>query len=74
MNTSSLKYTSFLVRLWRESVIGIEASPDGGSWLVQVEHIPKGEKFYFASIEALFAYIQEQTAGSANAQSICKTE
>ena len=32
-------------------------------WLVQVEHIPGGEKEYFASLEELFAFIREQLPG-----------
>lgn len=30
----------------------------GHEWLIQIEHIPGGEKLHFTSLEALFAYIQ----------------
>lgn len=59
MPTSSLEYTSFLIRLWREP------SASEQNWLVQVEHIPGGEKEYFASLEELFAFIRAQLPGPA---------
>lgn len=32
-------------------------------WFAQVEHIPTGERQYFASLEDLFAFIRAQVAG-----------
>ncbi|HFD38995.1 MAG TPA: hypothetical protein ENJ31_03990 [Anaerolineae bacterium] len=55
-----MEYTSFLVRLWRETPGAGEAPADRREWLVQVEHIPGGEKMYLASLEDLFAFIQAQ--------------
>jgi hypothetical protein len=57
MPTSNLEYTSFLIRLWREP------SGTNREWLVQVEHIPGGEKEYFASLEDLFTFIRAQLPG-----------
>jgi len=54
---SNLEYTSFLIRLWREPPASVAPEAAGREWLVQVEHIPGGEKEYFASLEELFAFI-----------------
>jgi hypothetical protein len=81
MPTSNPDYTSFLLRLWREPPASVErptACPEpvqgqgrsaGHEWLVQVEHIPSGEKRYFASLEDCFAFIREQAAGAPALQS-----
>lgn len=63
MRTSNLEYTSFLVRLWREPQDSGEPPATDREWLAQVEHIPTGERQYFASLEDLFAFIREQAAG-----------
>ena len=63
MKTSSLEYTSFLIRLWREPQRSGALPVADREWLVQVEHIPGGEKEYFASLEDLFAFIREQLPG-----------
>ncbi|MBL7063651.1 MAG: hypothetical protein ISS49_05500 [Anaerolineae bacterium] len=63
--TSNLDYTSFLIRLWREPPASVEPQASGRQWLVQVEHIPGGEKEYFASLEDLFAFIRAQLPGQA---------
>lgn len=65
MNTSSLEYTSFLVRLWREPPASVAPPAADREWLVQVEHIPGGEKEYFASLEELLAFIRAQLPGQA---------
>ena len=52
-----------MIRLWREPPGVAEPSATDREWLVQVEHIPTGEKRYFASLEDLFAFIQKQAAG-----------
>ncbi|MBN1260680.1 MAG: hypothetical protein JXB35_08370 [Anaerolineae bacterium] len=59
-------YTSFLIRLWHEPAASpappmtgqIGSTMTGHEWLIQIEHIPGGEKLHFTSLEALFAYIQ----------------
>jgi len=38
-------------------------------WLAQIEHIPDGEKQYFASLEELFAFISTQLPGEGIAAS-----
>ncbi len=63
MPTSNPEYTSFLVRLWREAPAG--GREDRREWLIQVEHIPGGEKEYLNSLEELFAYIRGRLPGAA---------
>ena len=63
MPMSNLEYTSFLIRLWREPPASVAPEAAGREWLVQVEHIPGGEKVYLASLEELFAYIRGQLPG-----------
>ena len=64
MKTSSLEYTSFLIRLWREfPARSVEPPAADREWLAQVEHIPNGEQEYFASLEDLFAFIRAQLPG-----------
>jgi hypothetical protein len=57
-------YTSFLLRLWRDA--GPERGGRAGEegWLVQIEHIPSGEKRYFSSLEGCFAFIRAQAASA----------
>lgn len=57
--TRRAEYVSFLVRLWR-------APAEDREWLAQAEHIPSGERRYFASLEELFAFIREQAAGESS--------
>jgi len=57
-------YTSFLLRLWREPQPESEGGASGGDWLVQIEHIPSGEKRYLASLEDCFAFIRAQVTGA----------
>jgi len=64
MMASNLEYTSFLIRLWREPPASVELPAAEQGWLVQVEHIPSGEKEYFTSLEELFAFIRAQLPGS----------
>lgn len=60
MTTSNPDYTSFLIRLWREPPVLVGPQAAGREWLAQVEHIPGGEKQYFASLDDLFAFIRAQ--------------
>ncbi len=64
MPTPNLEYTSFLIRLWREPQPESEGRAAGGDWLVQVEHIPSGEKRYFVSLEDCFAFIHAQATSA----------
>jgi len=64
MPMSNLEYTSFLIRLWREPPASLAPEAADREWLIQVEHIPGGEKDYFASLEELFAFIREQLPGA----------
>ena len=60
MPMSNLEYTSFLIRLWREPPASLAPEAGDRDWLVQVEHIPGGEKEYFSSLEELFDFIRVQ--------------
>ncbi len=57
MNKALLKPTEdrhvFVVRVWREAS---QANP-GGQWRGSVEHVPTGQRIYFASLEALLEFI-----------------
>lgn len=48
-------YTAYLVRLWQEN----PHTP----WRASAQCASTGEKFYFATLDALFAFLQAQTAG-----------
>lgn len=48
-------YLAYLVRLWRE---------DAHTWRASVEDPHTGERHTFASVEALLAYLKEQTKRS----------
>ncbi len=49
-------YQSYLVRLWQEHA--------QASWRVSVQSVQSGEIVRFADLEALFAFLQTQTANS----------
>ncbi len=57
MNKALLKLTEdrhvFVVRVWREDS---QANP-GGQWRGSVEHVPTGQRIYFASLEILLEFI-----------------
>jgi hypothetical protein len=61
MPTSNPEYASFLIRLWREPPASLAPQTAGQEWLVQVEHIPSGEKDYFTALEDCFAFIRART-------------
>lgn len=63
MKASKSDYISFLVRMWRD--------PEGESgWMVQIEHIPSGEKQHFISLAAfsnyLLEYVNDQEVNHSN--------
>jgi len=64
MPTPNLEYTSFLIRLWREPPASLAPEAGDRDWLVQVEHIPSGERQYFTSLEELFDFIRAQLPGA----------
>jgi len=56
VNTSRrLEWETFLVRLWRESVIG--------AWRGQIVHLASRESSYFASLEQAEAFISRFAQG-----------
>jgi hypothetical protein len=64
MPTSNPEYASFLIRLWREPPASLASRAAGQEWLIQVEHIPGGEREYMASLEDLFAFIRGRLPGA----------
>jgi hypothetical protein len=53
--TDRERYQAYLVRLWREQ--------PGAGWRAGIEIPHTGERRAFGSLEALFEYLSEQTAG-----------
>lgn len=45
----------FVVRVWREE----SDLPPGGQWRGSVEHMPSGQRVYFASLETLTGFINQ---------------
>jgi len=54
MDRKQQDYTSYLLRLWRDS----KSVP----WRVSLESITTGERRLFASVEALFIFLEAQTS------------
>ncbi|HEX9373868.1 MAG TPA: hypothetical protein VF897_22845 [Roseiflexaceae bacterium] len=54
------EYYSFLLRLWQTS--------SGGSivWRASLESAQTGERYGFADLASLFAFLKEQTSGDAS--------
>lgn len=61
MDSSNPAYASFLIRLWLQpSDGGVAKDSLEGELLLQVEHIPNGEKHYFSSLGALCTHLEKQ--------------
>ncbi len=45
----------FVVRVWREE----SELPPGSQWRGSVEHVPSGQRVYFASLETLTGFIDQ---------------
>ncbi|MCX6033189.1 MAG: hypothetical protein NT169_28380 [Chloroflexi bacterium] len=54
------RYMAFLVRLWQP---GHDSEP---VWRASVDNPHTAERHYFADLEALFAFLEEQTAACAS--------
>jgi len=62
------RYLSYLLRLWQESA----GDPPGGDppggdpplWRASLERPQDGERLGFASLEALFAFLDKETGAS----------
>ena len=48
-------YSAYLVRLWQEDA--------QRPWRASVQSVRTGEKFFFATLDELFAFLQAQTLG-----------
>jgi hypothetical protein len=55
------RYLSYLLRLWRSEAVGQSI------WRASLEDPHTGERRNFASIEHLFAFLEEQTGGRRSA-------
>lgn len=74
-------YCSFLVRMWRQPPASASHGPPEHAkpgaavaevtWLLQIEHIPSGEKQYLSSLEELFAFMRG-IAGERDPQSVIR--
>lgn len=51
-------YSAYLVRLWQEN--------PQVPWRASAQCASTGKKFYFATLDALFVFLQAQTTPSAN--------
>ncbi|HEX8682955.1 MAG TPA: hypothetical protein VF707_11615 [Ardenticatenaceae bacterium] len=57
MTMKEARYASYLLRLW-------ETSADGEVvWRASLEHPHTGERLGFATLERLFAFLQDQCSG-----------
>jgi hypothetical protein len=56
MSDDKSRYLAFLVRMWQSSD---ESEP---IWRASVDNPHTAERHYFADLEALFAFLEEQTA------------
>jgi hypothetical protein len=56
-----IKYGSFLVRLWRQTVQNGLHIPNG--WRSEVEHIQSGNTWSFDTLEELDEFLHQQTNG-----------
>ena len=57
MPTGSRRYLAYMLRLWQ---VGDEREP---VWRASLESPHTGERHGFASLEALFAFLEEHTRG-----------
>jgi hypothetical protein len=68
MSGDKSRYLAFLVRMWQP---GDEGKP---VWRASVDNPHTAERHYFADLEALFAFLEEQTASlSASSEAIAAT-
>lgn len=56
---ASRQYRSYLLRIWR-------AEAPARGWRASLEDPRTGERFGFAGLEQLFAFLMEQAEGGAN--------
>ena len=55
------RYLAYLLRLWQESGGSGDPPGDPPSWRASLEGPQAGERLGFASLEALFAFLEEET-------------
>lgn len=66
---AQIKYRSFLIRVWSEPQVGFPAAQ--ANWQGEVEHIQSGERWTFATMDALLAFLRGQ--GDVAADSVIST-
>ena len=54
--TPSVKYTSFLLRLWHEN----ESQGQAGDWQGEIENIQSGQKWKFEKASELLEFLRQQ--------------
>jgi hypothetical protein len=54
----------FIVRIWHEES---QLTP-GGQWRGSVEHVPSGQRIYFAALETLTEFINQYLLGDSHTQ------
>jgi len=64
MTTERPRYLAYLLRLWQ---VGSEGEP---AWRASLESPHTGERYGFSSLEALFAFLREQTGSPLQSQSL----
>ena len=60
MTASDQDYVSYLLRLWRVK------EGDKDVWRASLQDPQSGERISFATVEALFAFLQEQLEGASD--------
>ncbi len=63
MSKESERYVSYLLRLWQSN------EADGPVWRASLEHTRSGQRFGFANLESLFAFLQTLSQSPGDAES-----
>jgi hypothetical protein len=56
-----IEYTSFLIRLWRET--NPEAQTPPADWRGEVEHIQSGQRWTFNTLDELMDFLRQHAEG-----------
>jgi hypothetical protein len=60
MNSETIQYASYLVRLWRDSETTTAAKP-ASPYRAEVEHIQTGQRHQFHTPDDLWAFLHQHT-------------
>lgn len=64
----SVEYLSYLIRLWREGETTSDAP--AAEWQGEVEHIQSGEKWSFASLSEVLAFLKSHPGDGCDPKTI----